>query len=240
MTCTLRVEMIEEDGRVVEVVARPRGAVRRACSPATTRAGSSASTSTRYGFVASPDPKLDATLTSLPGVVAAGTAIGPKDIVDTIVEASAAATKVAAYLGPPAAARPTRRGLDVERRSSRELAVAGPSWPPMASTDGAWMPEREPRDRLDGSRPAERIGVYVCHCGGNISDVVDVDRVATEAAGLEGVAVARHIMFMCSDEGQKAIVEDIAELGLDRVVVAACTPKLHETTFRRAVSPRRA
>jgi heterodisulfide reductase subunit A len=82
---------------------------------------------------------------------------------------------------------------------------------------------------------AEKVGVYVCHCGGNISDVVDVDKVATEAAGLEGVAVARHIMFMCSDEGQKAIVDDIEALGLDRIVVAACTPKLHEATFRRAL-----
>ena len=82
---------------------------------------------------------------------------------------------------------------------------------------------------------AEKVGVYVCHCGGNISDVVDVDKVAAEAAGLDGVAVARHIMFMCSDEGQKSIVEDIAALGLDRVVVAACTPKLHEATFRRAL-----
>jgi heterodisulfide reductase subunit A len=82
---------------------------------------------------------------------------------------------------------------------------------------------------------AEKVGVYICHCGGNISDVVDVDKVAADAAQLEGVAVARHVMFMCSDEGQKAIVEDIEALGLDRVVVAACTPKLHETTFRRAV-----
>ncbi len=82
---------------------------------------------------------------------------------------------------------------------------------------------------------AERVGVYVCHCGGNISDVVDVDRVTREAAELDGVSVARHIMFMCSDEGQKAIVDDIQQLGLDRVVVAACTPTLHQTTFRRAV-----
>jgi heterodisulfide reductase subunit A len=81
----------------------------------------------------------------------------------------------------------------------------------------------------------EKVGVYVCHCGGNISDVVDVDRVANEAAGLDGVVVARHVMFMCSDEGQKTIVEDIEALGLDRVVVAACTPKLHETTFRKAL-----
>jgi heterodisulfide reductase subunit A len=96
------------------------------------------------------------------------------------------------------------------------------------------VPDELP-ESLPSSGPAERIGVYVCHCGGNISDVVDVDRVASEASGLDGVAVARHVMFMCSDEGQSAIVEDIAALGLDRVVVAACTPKLHETTFRRAV-----
>ena len=110
------------------------------------------------------------------------------------------------------------------------------------------MAERKPKpqaasdDRPQAARAApsaaplaEKVGVYVCHCGGNISDVVDVDRVATEAAGLDGVAVARHVMFMCSDEGQKTIVEDIEALGLDRVVVAACTPKLHETTFRRAL-----
>jgi heterodisulfide reductase subunit A len=85
--------------------------------------------------------------------------------------------------------------------------------------------------RADG----ERVGVYVCHCGGNIADVVDVDAVAAEAALLDNVAVARHVMFMCADEGQQTIIEDIKNLGLDRVVVAACTPKLHETTFRKAV-----
>jgi heterodisulfide reductase subunit A len=102
------------------------------------------------------------------------------------------------------------------------------------------MAERKPHRRR--AAPAgtaipqgEKVGVYICHCGGNISDVVDVDRVTAEAARLPGVAVARHVMFMCSDEGQKTIVEDIEALGLDRVVVAACTPKLHETTFRRAV-----
>jgi heterodisulfide reductase subunit A len=81
----------------------------------------------------------------------------------------------------------------------------------------------------------QRIGVYVCHCGGNISDVVDVDRVADTLAREDGVAVARHITFMCSDEGQQSITDDIRELDLDRVIVAACTPSLHETTFRKAV-----
>ena len=83
--------------------------------------------------------------------------------------------------------------------------------------------------------PGERLGVYVCHCGGNISDVVDVDTVADALGREEGVTVARHVAFMCSDEGQQKITEDIKELGLDRVIVAACTPSLHETTFRKAV-----
>jgi heterodisulfide reductase subunit A len=87
----------------------------------------------------------------------------------------------------------------------------------------------EPRDE-SGTEP--RIGVYVCHCGGNISDVVDVQAVADQAAGLPGVAVARTNMFMCSDPGQNAILEDIENEHLDRVVVAACSPKLHELTFR--------
>jgi heterodisulfide reductase subunit A len=77
-----------------------------------------------------------------------------------------------------------------------------------------------------------RIGVYICHCGGNISDVVDVEQVAKRAAALPGVVVARTNTFMCSDPGQNLILQDISEQGLDRVVVVACSPKLHETTFR--------
>jgi heterodisulfide reductase subunit A len=77
-----------------------------------------------------------------------------------------------------------------------------------------------------------RVGVYVCHCGGNISDVVDVERVAEAAGKLGDVVVARHEMFMCSDPGQKLIADDIQKEGLDRVVVAACSPSLHEQTFR--------
>jgi heterodisulfide reductase subunit A len=85
------------------------------------------------------------------------------------------------------------------------------------------------------AKPGERLGVYVCHCGGNISDVVDVDQVADVLGREEGVTISRHVGFMCSDEGQQKITEDIKELGLDRVIVAACTPSLHETTFRKAV-----
>ena len=80
-----------------------------------------------------------------------------------------------------------------------------------------------------------RIGVYVCHCGGNISDVVDVQKVIEAASALPGVTVAKADMFMCSDPGQNAILEDVKNEGLDRVVVAACSPKLHETTFRKVL-----
>jgi len=81
----------------------------------------------------------------------------------------------------------------------------------------------------------ERVGVYVCHCGGNISDVVDVKQVAERVGRLPGVVVARTHMFMCSDPGQQLIQEDIRDQGLTRVVVASCSPRLHEQTFRRAL-----
>jgi heterodisulfide reductase subunit A len=89
-----------------------------------------------------------------------------------------------------------------------------------------------PESRDDSS---PRIGVYICHCGGNISDVVDVKRVAAEASTLPGVVVARDYVFMCSDTGQGLIVQDASEQGLNRVVVAACSPSLHELTFRRTL-----
>ena len=80
-----------------------------------------------------------------------------------------------------------------------------------------------------------KVGVYVCHCGGNISDVVDVKAVA-EAAGLNSdVVTSKDFVFMCSDPGQNLIIDDIRDHGVNRVVVAACSPALHESTFRRAL-----
>jgi len=79
-----------------------------------------------------------------------------------------------------------------------------------------------------------RIGVYVCHCGTNIAAVVDTAAVAEFAKGLPAVVVAKDYMYMCSDPGQNMIKEDIKQLGLNRVVVAACSPTLHEHTFRQA------
>ena len=77
-----------------------------------------------------------------------------------------------------------------------------------------------------------RIGVYVCHCGGNISDYVDVDQVVAAAQGEPGVVVARQMMFACSDSGQSDMERDIEEQHLDGLVVASCSPKLHVVTFR--------
>ena len=78
------------------------------------------------------------------------------------------------------------------------------------------------------------VGVYVCHCGTNIAGTVDVAAVADFAASLEGVTVARHYAYMCSDPGQALIQEDIRERRVERVVVASCSPLMHEGTFRAA------
>ena len=81
-----------------------------------------------------------------------------------------------------------------------------------------------------------RIGVYICHCGINIAATVDVAAVAESALHLPGVAVSRAYTYMCSDPGQVMIKNDIAELNLNRVVVASCSPRMHEPTFRACIS----
>jgi len=80
-----------------------------------------------------------------------------------------------------------------------------------------------------------RIGVYVCNCGTNIAKVVDCDQVAAAAAEQPGVVVAKSYKYMCSNPGQEMIIEDIKEQNLDRVVVVACSPRMHEPTFRKAL-----
>ncbi|MCK4439645.1 FAD-dependent oxidoreductase, partial [Candidatus Bathyarchaeota archaeon] len=81
-----------------------------------------------------------------------------------------------------------------------------------------------------------KVGVYVCHCGLNIAGVVDVKSVAEYAANLPDVKVVRDSTYLCSDSGQKMIKEDITKNKLDRVVVASCSPRMHEETFRKAIS----
>ncbi|MCD6391119.1 MAG: FAD-dependent oxidoreductase [Dehalococcoidia bacterium] len=79
-----------------------------------------------------------------------------------------------------------------------------------------------------------KIGVYVCWCGLNIAGTVDSEEVARYAGTLPHVAVARDYKYMCSDPGQDLIKNDIKRLGINRVVVASCSPRLHEPTFRKA------
>jgi len=80
-----------------------------------------------------------------------------------------------------------------------------------------------------------KVGVYVCHCGSNIGGVVDVEKVRAYAETLPDVAVARQNLFMCSDPGQEIIRQDIREGKVDKVVVAACTPRTHEPIFRKVL-----
>jgi len=81
----------------------------------------------------------------------------------------------------------------------------------------------------------ERIGVFVCNCGTNIAKIVDAGAVTQAVKEIPGVAVARSYKYMCSNPGQEMIAADIREFALSRVVVAACSPRMHEGTFRKAV-----
>ena len=81
-----------------------------------------------------------------------------------------------------------------------------------------------------------KIGVYVCDCGINIAATVNVAEVVRFAQELPNVTIAREYKYQCSDPGQKMIKEDIKNLGVNRVVVASCTPRMHEITFQNAIA----
>jgi len=84
------------------------------------------------------------------------------------------------------------------------------------------------------SEQEKRVGVYVCHCGHNIAGTVDVEHVAEWSQHLPNVVISRDNKFMCASTGQEQIEEDIKEFGLTHVVVASCSPHMHEKTFRNA------
>jgi len=100
-------------------------------------------------------------------------------------------------------------------------------------TEGKTSREEAQEEKAQEEEP--RIGVYICHCGTNIAGTVDCQKVAQEAGDLDNVVVSKDYKFMCSDPGQKLIKDDIEENNLNRVVVAACSPRMHEPTFRAAV-----
>jgi NADPH-dependent glutamate synthase beta subunit-like oxidoreductase len=150
-----------------------------------------------YGFT-----ELDAyrpAQTSRPGIFVAGAFAEPKDIPESVVEASCAAAQASALLG-----------------ISRSSLTREPVYPA----------EREIRDE------PERVGVFICHCGINIGSVVNVPEVVEFAKQLPGVAYAEHNLYTCSQDTQEKIREKITEHGLNRVVVASCTPRTHEPLFQ--------
>jgi len=140
--------------------------------------------------------------TSRQGIFAVGPFRGPKDIPESVVEASGAAAAVGGLLAP---ARWT---------STQEMI---------------YPPERD----VVGEEP--RVGVFVCHCGSNIGGFLDVPAVAEYAATLPGVVHAEHNLYTCSQDAIRHITEQTQELGLNRVVVASCTPLTHEPLFQDSI-----
>ncbi len=140
--------------------------------------------------------------TSREGIYVCGAASGPKDIPETVVQASAAAAEAGRLLA-----------------SQRGTLTRAKEYPP----------------EIDVTGQAPRVGVFVCHCGINIAGVVDVKAVEEYARTLPYVAYAGRNMFTCSQDTQDAMKDVIAEYGLNRVVVASCSPRTHEPLFQETV-----
>jgi len=146
--------------------------------------------------------------TSRPGIFAVGPFREPKDIPESVIEASGAAA-VAGLIVSPA------------------------RW--TCTQDVVYPPERVSEDTRDVAEEEPRVGVFVCHCGSNIGGFLDVPAVAEYAASLPGVAHAEHNLYTCSQDSIQRITEQTRELGLNRVVVASCTPLTHEPLFQDSV-----
>ncbi|MBM4423178.1 MAG: FAD-binding protein [Chloroflexi bacterium] len=153
-----------------------------------------------YGFCAT--TQFDPLQTSRPGIYAVGPFREPKDIPETVVDASGAAAQAAGLLAPA-------RGLLARER--------------------AYPPERD----VSGEPP--RVGVFVCHCGSNIGGFLDVPAVTDYAESLPHVAHTEHMLYTCSQDSIGRITERVKELGLNRVVVASCTPRTHEPLFQDSI-----
>ena len=139
--------------------------------------------------------------TSRPGIFVAGTFSGPKDIPETVMEASGSASSASSLLTK----FPVK---EIKEELPQEINIEGQ--PP-------------------------RIGVFVCRCGINIAATVDVAEVVKYASTLGGVVHSQEFIFACSQDSQKSINEKIKEKNLNRVVVAACTPRTHEPLFQKTL-----
>jgi len=153
-----------------------------------------------YGFCQVGD--FSPVATSRPGIFAAGVLTGPRDIPETVMQASAAANEASCLLSQ------ARGSLTVEKE---------------------YPPERDIR----GEKP--RIGVFVCQCGINIGGIVDVPSVRDYASTLPDVVFVDDSLFTCSQDTQQRMKEKIQEYNLNRLVVASCTPRTHESLFQETL-----
>ncbi len=156
-----------------------------------------------FGFTRK--PTFEPLATSRPGVFTCGVFNGPKDIPETVSEASGAAACAGGVLSG-------LRGSLVEKESAPVAAAV---------------------DSVNGSA---RIGVFICHCGINISAIVDVKAVVEYAKDLPGVVYADNLLYACSQDNQDKLSETIKEHRLNRVVVASCSPRTHEPLFQQTLS----
>jgi len=130
---------------------------------------------------------------------------------------------------------PFAEPMDIPETVAGASAAASHAMSLLADSRGTLVkPKQYPPERdVSGEEP--RVGVFVCHCGTNIAGVVDVEQVVQYARTIPDVAYAERNLYTCSDDTQKRIREKIAELGLNRVVVASCTPRTHEALFRDTI-----
>jgi len=152
------------------------------------------------GFFKNAEPAIKPLESTRQGIMVCGCATGPKDITDSIAEASGAAVKASLFL--------KGHELEIEKPDIEQVDISGPP----------------------------RVGVFVCHCGPNISKVVDVKSVVAYAKTLPGVVFSEDLIFACSETDQHKLQQRIAEHKLNRVVVAACTPKTHEPSFQDSLT----
>ncbi len=150
-----------------------------------------------YGFIET-DP-YDQVKTSRKGIYASGTVTEPKDIPESVTQASAAAVEAAKDI---------------------------------TSLRGTEIIEKVYPDEKNVSNELPQIGVFVCHCGINISGVVDVKKVVADSKALPYVVYADDSLYTCSQDSNEKIKEKIKELGLNRIVIASCTPRTHEPLFQ--------
>ncbi|MCL2111300.1 MAG: FAD-dependent oxidoreductase [Clostridiales bacterium] len=158
----------------------------------------------KYGFIWSNE--FNAPVTSKDGVYACGVAAGPKDIPETVIEASAAASAAAKVAG----------GREIDLFKDYSDFFKDEPLPPMR----------------DVSKEPIKIGVFICHCGVNIGGYMVIDEIVEYAKTLPFVSHAEQNLYTCSVDAQKVIAERIEEHGLNRIVVASCTPRTHEPLFQ--------